>query len=139
MRNIYVCIIVYVMVLIHSAIRTVRHIFLNRYAMALHHGDLSRYYLVFIYHDKYFFITDISVTKRNRDVLSKLVDDARYRWFYDNNGKSIDNCFTIGVWHPSLFQCSHIKMALLDEVPLNPFSKTAVRELFHDALNDGTS
>lgn len=135
MMHRWVFIILYVSALVHSVVRTCLRIFGKRYSIfkRVEYGRML--YLVIIIRNNYYFVGDIAVKRTQQSVLNKMLDELKYRVLWDNQHNMYDIHATVGVWNPYLFEDRHrIKFVILDEVPLEPFSKEIIREVYHDVL-----
>ncbi len=135
MTHRWIFIILYVSALVHSVVRTCLRIFGKRYSI-FNRVDYDRMlYLVIKIRHTYYFVRDIAVQRNRQSVMNKMLDELKYRVLWDNQHNMYDIYATVGVWNPYLFEDSHrIKCVILDEVPLEPFSKEIVREVYHDVL-----
>ncbi len=131
----WVFIILYVSALVHSVVRTCLRIFGKRYSIFNRDDDWRMLYLVIIIRHTYYFVGDIAVQRKQQSVLNKMLEELKYRVLWDDQHNMYDIQATVGVWNSCLFEDSHrIKLVILDEVPLEPFSKEIIREVYHDVL-----
>lgn len=134
MKSRVIAMVVYVGVALCSAVMAAVCIYKRRLTIATDCPVSGKCYLVVRHGGGYYFISDFSYGSSGNSVLYQLLEETKCRVFWDNESRMIP-CFMVSRWYPeSFFDDRYVKFGILDDAPLDPFSKSYLRELYYSVL-----
>ena len=82
-----------------------------------------------------YFITDLSKPRGDEKILMYLIQELKYRILFYKNGTMVDSSdLIITRWYH--YFSTKFKFVILDEVPLEEFSKQLIRTVYNDLLDE---
>ena len=83
-----------------------------------------------------YFISDLGFPYEKRDILRRLIEEMKYRVLFWQDGNMLGHGeFSASGWYPALIG-RDVRFVLLDEAPLEDFSKKLVRSVYQDVIDE---
>ena len=128
---------IYIGVLLHTIARTIRIAFRVKSEVPSIHGHPGWLYVVLRdFWGNTYFVSDFGFPHEKRIILRRLMEELKYRILFWNDGNMVDHGdLTASVWYPEMFG-GGVRFILLDEAPLEDFSKKLIRSVYKDVLDE---
>ena len=128
--------VIYIVFLVYNVVRTLISAIRRGKTVPRVSGCEEWYYIVLrdaMYNC--YFITDLSKPSGDEKILMYLIQELKYRILFYKNGTMVDSSdLIITRWYH--YFSTKFKFVILDEVPLEEFSKQLIRTVYNDLLDE---
>lgn len=128
--------VIYIVFLVYNVVRALISVIRRGKTVPRVSGCEGWYYIV-LRDEMYncYFITDLSRPSGDEKILMYLIQDLKYRILFYKNGTMVDSSdLILTCWYH--YFSTKFKFVILDEVPLEEFSKQLIRKVYNDLLDE---
>lgn len=124
--------VIYIVFLVYNVVRTLSSV-IRRCKIVPRVSGCEGWYYIVLRDEMYncYFITDLSKPSGDEKILMYLIQELKYRILFYKNGTMVDSSdLIITCWYH--YFSTKFKFVILDEVPLEEFSKQLIRAVYND-------